>query len=270
MTFSTAVQEAGQCWHERIGRHLCEQPWDKSLNASYASRILKIKKNAKVKVPTLMLVRIGGCRTSAIMIDPQEAIILDRIDLTKISKTAEDANFKYGESVLGENLVSKAQINWALDEARTYPFLLVRPGMASAMNSLIMTRTPDQHIVCVPGASFTYDSRKVRAARDFILAGNLQKKWRKAAALRQAISLGEHVGTSRGNTLLAQHALMLEEIPLDVWLPEIGSGDEIALGDCTAEKPAVDLSVLPCASTLIGKPQSTPALQPQTPDTGVI
>jgi hypothetical protein len=248
MTYTHAIEEAGKLWHERIGRFLTPAAWDASLGVAFpAYKSKKDKSGAEVRIKQ----RIGVAGTSFVMIDANEAILLDRIDLSEIDAQAPGANFKYGESALKIENAARSQINWALDEARKYPLLLIRPALASSLKTLKLSHTDDQIEVCVPNGSFSFEPKKVRVARDFILAAGLQKKWRTAARLRQTISLGEHIGSSRENKLLEEHAAMLELIPADVWLPDVGSGNEIALGDALAEKPETSLTHLPVASALL-------------------
>jgi hypothetical protein len=254
MQFSIKVQEAAQLWHARIGRFLSDVTWDKSLGAGYPTAKSKVSKQSNTEID--ITTRLGVCLASAVMIDPNQAILIDKIALEKIRPSNAEGDFQYGQSIKGVNNVQKTQINWALDEARMYPMLLVRPGKASSMTCLALSHTDDQVIVCAAGASFSFEPKKVRSARDFIFARNLQSKWRSASQLRQTISLGEHLGTQRENALLDQHAAMLETFPLDVWLPEVGSGDAIALGDALAIKLEVDVATLPYAKKLLGKPQT--------------
>lgn len=253
MSYTPIIQEAARLWHERIGQFISDLDWGSSLSASYL--VYKSKVN-KAGNEISMGQRLGICGTSVIMIDADEAVLIDRIDLSKVRATSvlsEGRDFKYGESTVGVHNVYKTQINWALDERRVYPLLLVRPGKASSMKALAVSHTDDQVFVCVPNESFSFEPKKVRIARDYIQAAGLQTKWRKAAQLRQTIGLGDHLGTARENALIAEHAAMLELFPLDVWLPEVGSGNETALGDCLAIKPGLDLEHLPWASKLISK-----------------
>lgn len=263
--YSTTNLNAAQLWHERIGRFISSAGSPASLKAAYPS--YKDKKPSKGNAADAgsdaeeassgkrVLNRLGICGASFVMIDAKTAILLDRIDLNRIEAKTSCANFLYGETVHKVENGAKAQINWALETARVYPMLLVRPSIADCVKSLRISHTEDQVVVCSANDSFSFDPKKVRVARDYILERGLQKKWREAARLRETIGNGEHVGGNRENKLLADHAAMLELFPLSVWLPEVGSGDQQALADALAEKPSPDLSKLAQASSLLAKPR---------------
>lgn len=235
------IDEAVALWGERIGRFLSEKDAAGSLGASYPCR----KGNG---APIAM--RLGGCKASFIMIDQQDAILIDKLDLPKIARLDNpECNFLYGEHIKDVVNTQKSQINWAMDPARKFPLLLVRPGNKSARECMALSHTPAQINVCIPTGSYSFDGVKVRQARDFISERGLQKKWRKAADLRQTLSLGDHLQLSnyQQNKMLAEHAALLEDFPLEQWLPEPESGDHIALGEALAEKPELDLAALPNA-----------------------
>lgn len=234
-------QQAANLWDARIGRFLSDKGPSGSLGASYPCR----KGNG---APIAM--RIGGCKASFVMIDQEDAILIDKLNLAEISRLDHpDCRFRYGEHIKDAVNTQKSQINWALDPARQYPLLLLRPGNKSSYGCLALSHTANQITVCIPTGSYSFDALKVRQARDFINAHGLHKMWRKAADLRQTLSLGEHLqlGTYQQNKMLADHAELLKEFPLEQWLPEPNSGDHIALGESLAEKPELDLASLPNA-----------------------
>lgn len=231
------IEEAASFWHERIGRHLTTQTWERSLSLSYPC----INGSGK---PQPM--RLGVCRASAVMIDAQGGVLIDKLDLpANKGLAAPDCDFHYGENVKGVTNKDKAQINWALDESRVYPLLLIRPALKSPYECLTLSHTPHQITVCIPAGNYSFAAEPVRRARDYILAHDLAKKWAQVARLRQAVRRNEHLtlSTQLANKVMADYAKASEIIPLDVYLPEPGTGEYLALGEALAEKPAVDISV---------------------------
>lgn len=231
------TEEAGRYWHERIGRHLTDQGWERSLSVSYPCL------NGSGK-PQLM--RLGVCRASAVMIDANGGVLVDKLDLPLIEGLHNrDCDFHYGENVKGVTNVAKAQINWALHESRAYPLLLVRPSPKSPYECLTLSHTPHQVTVCIPTGSYSFAVEPVRQARDYILSRDLGKKWAAVARLRQTVRRNEHTQLSTGlmNKVMADYAKACELIPLDVYLPDPDTGEYFALAEALAEKPGVDISI---------------------------
>lgn len=231
------IEEAGSLWHERIGRHLTTQTWERSLLLSYPCF------NGSGKPQPM---RLGVCRASAVMVDAKGGVLVDKLDLAAIPGLKEpDCDFHYGENVKGVTNVAKAQINWALDENRAFPLLLVRPALKSPYECLTLSHTPHQITVCIPAGNYSFAAAPVRAARDYIRAHDLSKKWAQVARLRQAVRRNEHLtlSTQLANKVMADYAKACELIPLDVYLPDPGTGEYLALGEALAEKPGVDISV---------------------------
>lgn len=248
MEISTQAQEAAKFWHQHIGRFLSREDWTRSLVISYP-------KPSPPGAKANRVLRIGGCLSSMIMIDAANAVLIDNIDILAIPGCFDpDCHFLYGEHIKGVTNLQKTQINWALSPERVYPLLMVRPAKKGPMACLALTHTPSLHTVCVPAGNFTYDPSKVRAARDYILAGQLQAKWRKAIDLRGIIGRNEHllpnVSAGQREFMMKMHAELVGLFPLDVWLPFQNTGEYIALGDCLAEKPELDLAKLPRAADL--------------------
>ncbi len=248
MEFSKQVQEAARFWHQHIGRFLTQEDWTRSMVISYPKPSPEGAKSSRV-------LRIGGCLASMIMIDAAQAILIDNIDILEIPGCfVPECNFLYGEHVKGVTNLQKTQINWALSPERVYPMLMVRPAKKGPMTCLALTHTASLHTVCVPAGNFQYDPALVRVARDYILANQFQTKWRKAIDLRGIISRNEHllphVSSGQREFMMKTHAELVELFPLDVWLPFQNTGEYIALGDCLAEKPELDLTKLPRAADL--------------------
>ena len=234
-------KDAAEFWHARIGRFLSASDWQHSLSASYPC----FKGDGK---PIQM--RLGACLASSIMVDDSQGVLIDKLNLKLLpSLLHEECNFKYGEHIKGVVNLAKTQIEWAIAEERVFPLLLIRPGKKNPMACLQLSYGPDSIEVCIPTGRFSFDGTKVRHARDYIVANGLEKLWRKAADLRQMIGMGDHLvkGIAQRNKLVAEHADMLASFPLDQWLPMPGTGDHAALGECLAEKPALDLSSLTTA-----------------------
>lgn len=249
MEISAQSEEAAKFWHEKIGRFLTPQSWDRSLVISYP------KPSAAGTTGKARVLRIGGCLASVIMIDAVSAVLIDNIDMKSLDGVADPAcSFVYGEHIKGVTNLQKTQINWALAPERVYPLLMVRPSKKGAMACLALSHTSSLHVVSVPAGNFSYDPAKVRSARDYILANELQSKWRKAVDLRGVIGRNEHMlpGVSdwQREAIMKNHAAMIEIIPLDVWLPTPHTGEYIALGDCLAEKPELNIAQLPPAREL--------------------
>lgn len=231
------TEKAGMFWHERIGRHLTTQGWDRSLTLTYPCR------NSSGKPKPM---RLGICRTSAVMVDATSGVLVDKLNLAAIEGLrAPDCDFYYGENIKGVTNVAKAQINWALDEGRVYPLLLIRPSPKGPYECLTLSYTPQQITVCIPTGNYSFAVEPVRRARDYILSHDLTRKWTQVARLRKAVSRNEHLLLSAqlANKVMTDYAKACELIPLDVYLPEPGTGEYQALSEALAEKPAVDISV---------------------------
>lgn len=251
MTMTVISEVAAQFWHDRMGRFLGDHPWYKSLSSSYPTK--NFKTTDKYPDGRFIGARLGTSGVSSIMLDAKSGVLIDRIALEKIDSILEEDNpgFQYGEATKGVDNADKTQINWALDPARLFPMLLIRPSKADVMSKLILSHTCHRVTVCSASASFTFEIGPVRQARDYIAERGLEGKWKKAASLRETISLGEHLGTKNENALLKSHGEMLELFPLDVWLPEVDSGNYRALAESLIVKPVIDISKLPYANTLM-------------------
>lgn len=253
--YPKVVQEAAQLWHRRIGRFLTDSEWTVSIDQSYPC--------VKVSGAPVSM-RLGGCKTALMMIDARSAVLINKLNIPLNHGLANpECDFLYGENIQGITNIMKTQINWALDEAREYPLLLVRFENKGAMNCLQLSFTDDLVTVCIPSGSYSFDPKKVRAARNFILEHQLQNEWKKATALRQTISLNEHQeeSTFRKNQLIEEHAAMVMKIPLDIWLPAPGTGEYKALSEALATKIAVDVASLPTAHALYLQQQQSSGIK---------
>jgi hypothetical protein len=231
------VEDALKMWHSRIGRFLGAAEWSKSLGITCPAKLSKGGKG---------MVRLGSGFPIIFMMDAKSAVMIDnQIDLASIhSLENQECDFFYGKHIKDVSNSQKTQINWALDEAREYPLLIVRLAKKSAVECLAVSHTKDQITVCIPSGNFSFDPQKVRQARNHIVSNGLERKWTRAASLRESISLNEHerLPIDRRNKELALHAEMLALFPLSVYLPSPGSGEYIALAESLAEKPEVDIT----------------------------
>lgn len=267
MKISRKTETAARFWHHRIGRFLTTRDWRFSLSAAYpkmpgppgqavvkkekASRTKKrpVDSNAPPRPPKVITARIGMCGASCIMIDAAQAVFIDELDMRQIPGVQHpECEFLFGANVKGEVSLTKTQINWALAPERTYPFFMLRPTRRGSLACIVLTESPNRHIVCAPDGNIVYDSIKVRRARDYILDHALEKTWKRAAQLREALARNEHmhegVSDLLRQKLLDEHAAFLKVIPLDVWLPLSGTGDFEALNNVLAAKPELPISSL--------------------------
>lgn len=237
MAVKKQVEEALRMWHSRIGRFLGASDWSKSLGIVCPATLSKGGKG---------LVRLGSGFPIIFMIDAKSAIMIDnQLDLANIHGLGNpECEFIYGKHIKDVSNSQKTQINWALDESREYPLLIVRLAKKSAVECLTLSHTKDQITVCIPSGNYSFDPQKVREARNHIVKNGLERKWTRAASLRQSIALNDHerMSTDRRNKELALHAEMLALFPLSVYLPTPGSGEYIALSESLAEKPEVDIT----------------------------
>jgi hypothetical protein len=234
--YPKTIESAAKLWHLMVGRFITTAEWSKSLEAAY--RCMKSSGGECV-------MRLGGCKASAIMVDAQSAVLIDKLKIDCLDGLGHaDCDFVYAENTTKVTSIVKTQINWALDSSRVFPLLLLRPGLKSPMECIALSHTPAQIIVCIPAGNFSFDSSIVRSARDFILANGLEKRWSEASRVRQQMELNEHekLPLDQKNRLIKKHASLIELIPLSVDLPKPGTGEYRALSECLMDKPEVSLT----------------------------
>ena len=252
MIISQQSKAAAMFWHARIGRFLTNKSWEQSLRVSYPKAPSQQGVAAQEPSKKTALVRLGGCGASSIMIDANSAVLIDEIDVSQLPGIADpECDFQFGPNIRGEVSITKTQINWALAPERPYPFLMVRPSRKGCLPCLVLTESENHHIVCIPDGNLIYDAVKVRAARDLILSKNLQDSWKRASELREVLSRNEHmlqdVSDKRRQKILDEHEALIKLFPLDVWLPNKGTGEFEALNNVLAVKRELPISSLPKA-----------------------
>lgn len=236
MHLSPEAVQAAHFWHERIGRWLGSQDPIKSIGATYPMRTAAgpVKPN-----------RIGAGAPGAILIDGNDAIIVERLAVQSIA-SLQGAPVRVMNGDPARSL-RKGVMNWLLDPRRAYPMLVAMPGKASVLSALRLSRVPNQVFVCEPGSTIGFDAVRVREAREQVLLRSPANpaQWRAAVRLRSQVSHPSFAGLSATskNQCLKKYAQLLEAFPLDVWLPSQGSAEYWALGESLIVKDALNLDV---------------------------
>lgn len=229
--------EALAVWQDRIGRHLSAGTARETLTKTYPMRSKTGLKHYRIGAGAP-----GAILVAAVLIDANGASIIEKLAVDLIpGLRGASVSVIQGQPDFS---LQAGLMSWLLDPARAFPLLAFMPSKASIASGLKLSHSPQDIALCFPTGALRFDALRVRQTRDWIRA--MPKSaitWRHACTAREQFAAGAQPRSAAlRNAALDRYAEIVDQFPVDRWLPMPNTANYKALELALIVKPALPIS----------------------------